>query len=128
MNAPQVMWIAVPLPPPCSKTDPPQQAPLLDASSDGIVDAFDEELYWARYFRSEPGYDPSRSFEQYAPAYRLGIAWRLADDQRAWNDCEHELRSIWERHSCSECLPWELARGPVQAAWTRVHNALSWRH
>jgi hypothetical protein len=129
MKAPHMTWNAVPLPPPCSKPElRPQALPPLDASSDGIVDVLDEELYWARYFRTEPGYDPLFSFQEYAPAYRLGIAYRLARGQRTWDDCEDELRYIWELHACSDYLPWERARGPARAAWTRVHNALSWRH
>jgi len=129
MKAPHMTWNSVPLPPPCRSPEMrPQSLPPLDASSDGIVDVLDEELYWARYFRTEPGYDPALSFDEYAPAYHLGIVYRLARGQRAWDDCEHELRYIWELHACSDCLPWERARGPVRAAWTRVHNALSLRH
>lgn len=127
MNALHMTWNAIPPPPLPGKPEPARQLPPLDASSDGIVDPLDEELYWARSFRSEPGYDPFLTFAECAPAYRLGIAYRLSRD-KDWDDSEHDLRWIWEHHRCSECLPWELARGPARAAWTRVHNALSWRH
>jgi len=128
MNVLHVTWNAVPLPPLPGKSEPTRQLPPLDASFDGIVDPLDEELYWARHFRSEPDYDPLFSFDEYAPAYRLGIAHRLARDYSAWDDCEDELQWIWEHHRCSEYLPWDRARGPARAAWTRVHNALTWRH
>ena len=101
----------------------------MDDSVAGIVDPLEEELYWNRYFRSEPYYDPGRTFEEYAPAYRLGIAFRLCCEHcAAWDACEDELREVWERNICNELMAWDEAREPIRAAWMRVQNALCWRH
>jgi len=101
----------------------------MDVSYCDVVDPFEEERFWHRYFRSEPYHDPLLAYEDYAPAYRLGVFHRLGRaGYRTWQDCEAELHLLWDHYKVASLLDWERASEPIHAAWQRVDNALAWKH
>ena len=104
------------------------QAATFEASFE-IVDPVEEDRFWQRYFRTEPYFDPRRSYEDYGPAYRVGIAHRLGQEgHAAWWEVEDEARLLWRRHKGFSRLSWAQAADAIRAAWCRVDKALSWRH
>src|ERR1700712_5008153 len=54
-----------------------------------------EEAYWRDHYSKEPYYEQGRSFDEYAPAYRLGVTGRSSSDDN-WDSAEPRLASEWE--------------------------------
>ena len=86
------------------------------------VDPTAEESHWRDNYTREPYYEEGRSFDDYAPAYRLGVTGRSRYDD--WNTAEPELRGEWDSTRGTSGLDWESARPASQAAWTRVDSSL----
>ncbi|HEY2346405.1 MAG TPA: hypothetical protein VGH80_11040 [Xanthomonadaceae bacterium] len=92
---------------------------------DRPVDPVAEDLYWQRAFITEPYYDSELSYDDYAPAYRVGIAHRLGDQsERSWDEVEAEVQALWRHRKGISRLYWEQAKEPIRAAWHRVDHAL----
>src|SRR5205085_5300020 len=53
-----------------------------------------EEAFWRDNYSKEPYYESGRPFDDYAPAYRLGLSGRERDEQ--WTAVEPRLASEWE--------------------------------
>ena len=54
-----------------------------------------EEAHWRENYNREPYYEPGRSFDDYGPAYRLGLTGRTRYED--WDSAEPKLESEWER-------------------------------
>ena len=78
-----------------------------------------EEAYWRDNYQSEPYYEVGRTYDDYAPAYRLGLHGRTRYDGE-FDDVESRLASDWESGRESSTLPWPEARPASRAAWDRV--------
>lgn len=78
-----------------------------------------EEAYWRDNYQSEPYYEAGRTYDDYAPAYRLGLQGRTRYDGE-FDDVESRLASDWESGRESSALPWPEARPASRAAWDRV--------
>ena len=78
-----------------------------------------EEAHWRETYTSESYYEPGRSFDDYAPAYRLGVSGRTqyAGD---WDTAEPQLASKWESSREGSSLSWPEAQPASRAAWERV--------
>src|SRR5215207_4403124 len=68
-----------------------------------------EEAYWRENYSKEPYYEQGRSFDDYAPAYRLGLTGRsrYEDD---WEAAEPRLASEWESARGGSSLDWKQAQ------------------
>lgn len=82
-----------------------------------------EEDHWRQNYTSEPYYEQGRSFDDYGPAYRLGMSGRTRHED--WDRAEPQLRSEWEATRGSSSLDWEKARPASRAAWERVDRNLA---
>lgn len=78
-----------------------------------------EEAYWKDNFASEPYYEKGRSFNDYAPAYRLGLNGRT-QHVGSFEDAEPRLSSDWESRREGSALSWTEARHASRAAWERA--------
>ena len=79
-----------------------------------------EEAFWRENYDKEPYYEKGRSFDDYSPAYRLGLSGRERY-QDSWNTAEPRLASEWESGSRgSSALDWQRASPASQAAWKRA--------
>jgi hypothetical protein len=76
-----------------------------------------EDAYWREAHRNEPYYDTRYSYDDYAPAYRLGYSHT---GSRRWEDAEVGLRSDWDRVKGKSRLEWDQAKDAVRAGWHRV--------
>lgn len=83
-----------------------------------------EEDHWRENYTREPYYEQGRSFDDYGPAYRLGVAGRTKYDSD-WDRTEPQLRSEWDSTRGSSTLDWEKARPASRAAWERVDRNLT---
>lgn len=78
-----------------------------------------EEAFWKDNYSKEPYYESGRSFDDYGPAYRLGVSGRERY-QDPWTSVEPRLASEWESTRGNSTLNWDRARHASQAAYTRA--------
>lgn len=78
-----------------------------------------EEAFWKDNYNKEPYYESGRSFDDYGPAYRLGVSGRERY-QDPWTSVEPRLASEWESTRGNSTLNWDRAKHASQAAYTRA--------
>jgi uncharacterized protein (TIGR02284 family) len=81
-----------------------------------------EEQHWRENYEQEPYYEAGRSFDDYAPAYRLGATGRFRYEE--WELAEPQLRSQWESSRGESPLDWERAQPASRAAWERADRSV----
>ncbi|MDB5944972.1 MAG: hypothetical protein JWQ13_4538 [Ramlibacter sp.] len=81
-----------------------------------------EEAYWRDNYSKEPYYEQGREFDEYAPAYRLGVTGRSRYED--WDAAEPRLASEWESSRGGSSLSWPQAQHASRAAWNRIDNTL----
>jgi uncharacterized protein (TIGR02284 family) len=79
-----------------------------------------EEAHWREHYTKEPYYESGRSFEDYGPAYRLGVTGRTRYDEGDWTAVEPRLANEWESTRGNSTLNWSQAGPATRAAWDRV--------
>ncbi|MBA3771130.1 MAG: PA2169 family four-helix-bundle protein [Ramlibacter sp.] len=77
-----------------------------------------EEAHWRENYNREPYYEQGRSFDDYGPAYRLGVDGRTRYDD--WDSAEPNLQTEWESTRGGSSLSWPQARPASRAAWDRI--------
>ena len=77
-----------------------------------------EEAYWRDNYTREPYYEKGREWDEYAPAYRLGVTSRTR--YQDWDSAEPQLASEWETTRGGSSLSWPQAQPATRAAWNRV--------
>jgi uncharacterized protein (TIGR02284 family) len=86
------------------------------------IDPAAEEKHWRENYQREPYYEQGRSFDDYAPAYRLGVTGRTQYED--WDSAEPQLQNQWESSRGTSSLDWDLARPASLAAWERVDSSM----
>ena len=85
-----------------------------------LVDPTVEEAYWRGNFSTRPYVAPDDSFDDYAPAYRLGVTAYRGRLGRSFEDAEPELSTGWADARGSSRLDWDRARAATRDAWERA--------
>jgi uncharacterized protein (TIGR02284 family) len=80
-----------------------------------------EEAHWREHYSSEPYYQAGRSFDDYAPAYRLGLTGRTRYEGD-WESAESRLAAEWESARGGSSLSWPEAQPASRAAWERIDS------
>lgn len=83
-----------------------------------------EEAYWRDNYTREPYYQDGLTFDEYAPAYRLGFNGR-SRYSGAWDDVEPRFASDWRTVNAGSTLAWPQAQHATRAAWNRVGQTTS---
>lgn len=78
-----------------------------------------EEAYWRDNYSKQPYYEKGRTFDDYGPAYRLGLAGRTRYEDD-WEAAEPLLASEWESARAGSALSWPQAQPASRAAWDRI--------
>ena len=95
---------------------------LAGKSAAEAVNPTAEEAYWRENYVREPYYEAGRSFDDYGPAYRLGLAGRTRYEGD-WSTAEPRLASEWESARAGSSLSWQQAQGASRAAWNRIDSS-----
>lgn len=83
------------------------------------IDPAAEQRWWRDNFASRD-YAAGGSFDDYGPAYGLGVdAWRR-HPQRRFDDVESELSTHWDKARGASSLEWGRARFAARDAWDRL--------
>jgi len=80
-----------------------------------------EEAYWQSSYEKEPYYQQGRAYEDYAPAYRMGMSGR-SEYGGSFADAEPNMATNWESRRESSTLSWPEASAASRAAWDRVES------
>jgi len=88
------------------------------------LDPTAEEAFWRDRHMLEPYYEIGRPFDDYAPAYRLGVEGRR-DYPGSFEETEMRLADRWDTYRGRSTLDWPKARLASRAAWNRAHERLS---
>lgn len=78
-----------------------------------------EEAFWRENYDKEPYYESGRSFDDYGPAYRLGLTGRQRYED-PWTSVEPRLASEWDSTRGNSSLNWDRAGPASRAAWSRA--------
>lgn len=84
-----------------------------------------EEGYWKDSYAREPYYQRGLTFDDYAPAYRLGGESRGNFAGRTFDDVEEDLAGRYEEMRGDSRLEWEDAKQATRAAWDRVGTRMA---
>lgn len=79
-----------------------------------------EEAHWRQNYNREPYYEQGLSFDDYGPAYRLGLTGRTR--YQDWDTAEPNLESEWESARGGSSLSWPQALPASRAAWNRIDS------
>ena len=82
-----------------------------------------EEAYWRDQYQSEPYYQSGRTYDDYAPAYRLGLYGRTSYDG-SFDASRTRLETDWDVRRERSTLSWPEAEAASRAAWDRVDNQM----
>ncbi len=82
-----------------------------------------EEAYWRESYDKESYYEQGRTFDDYGPAYRLGVQGR-SNYEGSFDDAQPHLESQWESNRDRSTLSWPQAQVASRAAWNRVDDQL----
>jgi hypothetical protein len=83
-----------------------------------------EHAYWREAHMAEPYYNPAYSYEDYAPAYRMGWEGRAKYDGGTFDQYEPAFRNDWDDVKGESRLSWDEAKHAVRAGWHRIDDAL----
>jgi hypothetical protein len=79
-----------------------------------------EEAHWRDHYEREPYYREGLTFDDYAPAYRLGGESRVRYADQQFDDVERDLAGEYDRLRGASRLEWEDAKQAARAAWNRL--------
>jgi len=80
-----------------------------------------EEAFWRENYDKEPYYEQGRSWDDYGPAYRLGLSGRTRSED-PWTSVEPRLASEWDDTRGNSTLNWDRAGLAAGAAWRRADD------
>ncbi|WOP14334.1 glycine zipper domain-containing protein [Ottowia sp. SB7-C50] len=90
----------------------------------GAVDTTVHDDHWRSHYEREPYYRAGHTYDDYAPAYGLGIGSLVADKyrERDYDEIEPELARDWEIYRGESRLNWPEASPAARAAWQRARR------
>ena len=78
-----------------------------------------EDAYWRTAYLDTPYYTADRTYDDYAPAYRLGYTSRERYEGE-FDVHEPTLARDWDTFRGNSRLTWNEAKAATRAAWDRI--------
>ena len=85
-----------------------------------VAEAFDPTAvddHWRGRFEKEAYYQPNTTYDDYAPAYRLGAESRLQSSGSSFDAAEGQLASEYDKVRGKSRLDWDRAKAAARASW-----------
>lgn len=101
-----------------AKAVSPRMSPR--AAARQIIDLDGELDYWREHYRTLPGYVPVWSYNDLAPALKLGIDTFLRQPGRSFDEVAHKLPGSYARLRGLSPVDWNEAEPFAAAAWQRL--------
>ncbi len=86
------------------------------------VDQVGEANYWRENYATRPYVTADRSYDDYAPAYSLGVNAFERHRGREFDDVETDLADEWRQQPGASRLEWGDARQATRDAWDRLNT------
>lgn len=88
------------------------------------IDPGVEDAYWRENYESQPYYRSGYTYDDYAPAYGVGLGSLLLDRyrDRPFDEYESELARDWDTYRGESRLTWPEASPAARAAWERAQR------
>lgn len=89
------------------------------------LDPAAETEYWRGAFASRPYGKSGQSYEEFAPAYRLG--WESAghsENATTFDSVEKKIGSGWDQARGTSRLGWDQAKHAARDAWDRARKSI----
>lgn len=87
-----------------------------------VIDPTQEDSYWRDNFVSRPYVAPGSSYNDYRPAYGLGVDAATRYPGRSFDDAEPELSQTWTTTGGASMVGWSSAKLAARDAWNRVND------
>ena len=90
-----------------------------------VAEHFDptiEEAHWRKSYEGEPYYQKGMTYDDYAPAYRVGAEGTGLYADKSFDDVEDKLAEDYQHAKGESRLEWTHARSASQAAWNRLKS------
>jgi hypothetical protein len=88
------------------------------------IDPTAEDAYWRESYQRQPYYQSGMTYDDYAPAYRLGYESRGRYSGGRFDDIESDLATDYQARRGTSRLSWEHAKQAARAAWDRIERAI----
>jgi len=85
-----------------------------------------EDAFWRSNYTRETYVEPSMTFNDYGPAYRVGYMGYARHGERHgghFHKAEEDLEKDWNSERGESRLEWSKARHAARAAWLRVETS-----
>lgn len=89
----------------------------------GVAEAIDptrEHDYWSENFSGRDYVEKGSTFDDYGPAYDLGVDARSRHPGREFDEVDSELSGAWDSRRGTSSLSWESAKHAARDAWNRL--------
>jgi hypothetical protein len=96
---------------------------LSGKSAAEAVNPSTEEVFWREQYRLEPYYVATRTYDDYAPAYRIGYGAYSRYSGKRFDEIELDLEREYLAARGVSTLGWSEARAATRAAWNRFERA-----
>lgn len=83
-----------------------------------------EDRHWRDQYKRESYFSADHSYDDYAPAYRVGYEGAGRYAGRRFDEVETDLRRDYDSVRGSSKLSWEKAKSAARAAWDRIERAM----
>ena len=93
----------------------------------GVAEAIaptSEDAYWRENFRSCPYIGAGASFDDYGPAFGLGVAGYNKYRGRSFDEIESDLSRDWASTRGTSSLGWDRAKSASRDAWDRASRSV----
>lgn len=84
------------------------------------IDPTVEDAYWRGAHQKEPYFRSENTYDDYAPAYRVGYLGRSTHEGQSFEAAEGDLQAEYDKQRGNSRLPWDKAKDATRAAWNRV--------
>ncbi len=89
----------------------------------GVAEAIDptrEDAYWRDNYGDRPYVEHGASYDDYGPAYGVGVDAASRHPGRSFDEVEPEMSRQWNERSGNSTLQWDSARPAARDGWNRV--------
>lgn len=87
-----------------------------------VIDPTREDAYWRDNYSDRDYVAGGSSYDDYGPAYGLGVSAYSRNPGRTFDEVEPELSRQWVDGSGHSTLGWDRARHAARDAWNRVNG------
>jgi hypothetical protein len=88
------------------------------------IDPTREDAYWRENYKNRSYVDATSSYDDYGPAYALGVEAQSKYPGRDFDDVKGDLSRDWNSAPGRSTLDWSRAQHATRDAWNRVSDSV----